>query len=311
MFFTCVISKSMVKLGCVIDRCSIWRQSFSLTLTALLFCFFWSGQMIYHAYSNYAKYAWAANEHRPISKQRHSANVFGSNSLGINIIDSLDTIYLAELKDLYSKSRQWIESEFRVDVVRCWSILRSARLTRLFRFPGERSVGFRNKHSSRRWISFNLRFDQWQGSTRFKWEEQVRTLVVRCFDFVSVVSRQSSTGGRSSLAGVQQCNWNPLCSHRSVEVRLNRIFVWDRHVRLLWSTNNSGRSKNWNWAAGGCAILSELGTMHLEFQYLSQLTGKDIYLQKVSWTSLMFAYSRSLSLTGREDPQGCPRCIRE
>jgi len=43
----------------------------------------------------------------------------------------------------------------------------------------------------------------------------------------------------------------------------------------------SGASKNWNWAAGGCSILSEIGTMHLEFQYLSQLTGKDIYLQKV------------------------------
>jgi mannosyl-oligosaccharide alpha-1,2-mannosidase len=43
----------------------------------------------------------------------------------------------------------------------------------------------------------------------------------------------------------------------------------------------SGHSKNWNWAGGGCSILSELGTMHLEFQYLTQLTGKDIYLQKV------------------------------
>lgn len=43
----------------------------------------------------------------------------------------------------------------------------------------------------------------------------------------------------------------------------------------------SGASRNWNWAAGGCSILSELGTMHLEFQYLSQLSGKDIYLQKV------------------------------
>ncbi|CAF4406454.1 unnamed protein product, partial [Adineta steineri] len=43
----------------------------------------------------------------------------------------------------------------------------------------------------------------------------------------------------------------------------------------------NGASKNWNWAAGGCSILSELGTMHLEFQYLSQLTGKEIYLEKV------------------------------
>jgi mannosyl-oligosaccharide alpha-1,2-mannosidase len=50
----------------------------------------------------------------------------------------------------------------------------------------------------------------------------------------------------------------------------------------------SGASKNWNWAAGGCSILSELGTMHLEFQYLSQLTGKDIYLQKVKIFYFLF-----------------------
>jgi mannosyl-oligosaccharide alpha-1,2-mannosidase len=50
----------------------------------------------------------------------------------------------------------------------------------------------------------------------------------------------------------------------------------------------SGHSKNWNWAGGGCSILSELGTMHLEFQYLTQLTGKDIYLQKVKFVGFLF-----------------------
>lgn len=73
--------------------------------------------MIYHSYSNYVKYGWGANEHRPISKTGHGANVFGSNSLGITIIDSLDTIYLADFKDLYLKSREWIENQFKVDVV--------------------------------------------------------------------------------------------------------------------------------------------------------------------------------------------------
>ena len=74
--------------------------------------------MVYHAFSNYAKYAWGANEHRPISKTSHSANVFGSDKLGISIIDSLDTLYLAELKELYDKSRDWIEKEFNINVVR-------------------------------------------------------------------------------------------------------------------------------------------------------------------------------------------------
>jgi mannosyl-oligosaccharide alpha-1,2-mannosidase len=74
--------------------------------------------MLQHAYSGYAKYAWGLNEHRPISKTGHSANVFGSVTLGINIIDSLDTLYLADLKQFYQKSRDWIETQFNPSVVR-------------------------------------------------------------------------------------------------------------------------------------------------------------------------------------------------
>lgn len=77
----------------------------------------WREQMLVHAFSNYDKYAWGANEHRPISKVAHSANVFGSDKLGITIIDSLDTLYLADLKQLYEKSRQWIDTQFNPDVV--------------------------------------------------------------------------------------------------------------------------------------------------------------------------------------------------
>lgn len=74
--------------------------------------------MILHAYSGYAKYAWGANEHRPIAKTSHGANVFGANSLGVTIIDSLDTIFLADLHEFYLKSKVWIEKDFRVDLVR-------------------------------------------------------------------------------------------------------------------------------------------------------------------------------------------------
>lgn len=74
--------------------------------------------MVLHAYSGYAKHAWGANEHRPISKTSHSANVFGSVTLGMTIIDSLDTVYLADLKQFYQKSREWIETQFNPNVVR-------------------------------------------------------------------------------------------------------------------------------------------------------------------------------------------------
>ncbi|KAK0408930.1 hypothetical protein QR680_004245 [Steinernema hermaphroditum] len=38
---------------------------------------------------------------------------------------------------------------------------------------------------------------------------------------------------------------------------------------------------NYGWAAGGSSILSEFGSLHLEFAYLSNVTGNPIYYEKV------------------------------
>jgi len=43
----------------------------------------------------------------------------------------------------------------------------------------------------------------------------------------------------------------------------------------------TGECKNYNWASSSSSILSEFGTMHLEFLYLSYVTGKPIYKDKV------------------------------
>lgn len=42
-----------------------------------------------------------------------------------------------------------------------------------------------------------------------------------------------------------------------------------------------GIAKNFGWASGGSSILSEFGTLHMEFAYLSDITGNPIYKQKV------------------------------
>jgi hypothetical protein len=44
-----------------------------------------------------------------------------------------------------------------------------------------------------------------------------------------------------------------------------------------------GAGRNWNWASGGCSILAEFGTLHLEFAYLTHITGDPVYLEKVCW----------------------------
>lgn len=43
----------------------------------------------------------------------------------------------------------------------------------------------------------------------------------------------------------------------------------------------TGFSKNYAWASGGSSILSEFGTLHLEFSYLSDVTGNRIYKDKI------------------------------
>ena len=42
-----------------------------------------------------------------------------------------------------------------------------------------------------------------------------------------------------------------------------------------------GTGRNFGWASGGSSILSEFGTLHLEFAYLSQVTGNPVFLEKV------------------------------
>ena len=59
----------------------------------------------------------------------------------------------------------------------------------------------------------------------------------------------------------------------------------------------SGSGHNWGWASGGCSILAEFGTMHLEFVYLSKITGDPVYAKKVSFLK---------SITGNTNNMGRP-----
>ncbi|XP_041066668.1 mannosyl-oligosaccharide 1,2-alpha-mannosidase IB isoform X4 [Carcharodon carcharias] len=52
---------------------------------------------------------------------------------------------------------------------------------------------------------------------------------------------------------------------------------------IPWAMVNlkSGVGRNWGWASAGSSILSEFGTLHLEFVHLSYLTGDPTYYKKV------------------------------
>lgn len=74
-------------------------------------------QMMLHAWDGYVKYAWGANELKPIAKTGHSASIFGRSAMGATIIDGIDTLFIMGLRDEYEKARNWIANEFKFDAV--------------------------------------------------------------------------------------------------------------------------------------------------------------------------------------------------
>lgn len=65
-------------------------------------------EMMQFAWDNYKHYAWGSNELRPVSKQGHSSNLFGSLK-GATIVDALDTLYIMEMYDEFEAATEWVE----------------------------------------------------------------------------------------------------------------------------------------------------------------------------------------------------------
>uniref|UniRef100_A0A671P0L6 alpha-1,2-Mannosidase n=1 Tax=Sinocyclocheilus anshuiensis TaxID=1608454 RepID=A0A671P0L6_9TELE len=67
-----------------------------------------SRRMMQFSWDNYKRYAWGSNELRPVSKQGHSSNLFGSLK-GATIVDALDTLYIMEMYDEFEAATEWVE----------------------------------------------------------------------------------------------------------------------------------------------------------------------------------------------------------
>ena len=52
-----------------------------------------------HSWDSYVQYAWGSNELKPISRQGHSASIFGNTAMGATIVDGLDTLYIMGLEE--------------------------------------------------------------------------------------------------------------------------------------------------------------------------------------------------------------------
>uniref|UniRef100_A0A8B9KTR3 alpha-1,2-Mannosidase n=1 Tax=Astyanax mexicanus TaxID=7994 RepID=A0A8B9KTR3_ASTMX len=72
--------------------------------------------MMQFAWGNYKRYAWGSNELRPVSKQGHSSNLFGSLK-GATIVDALDTLYIMEMYDEFEAATEWVEKNLDFNMV--------------------------------------------------------------------------------------------------------------------------------------------------------------------------------------------------
>jgi mannosyl-oligosaccharide alpha-1,2-mannosidase len=163
-----------------------------------------------HAWNNYKKFAWGHDELKPLS---HSHQDW--LSMGLSLVDSIDTMYLMGLTAEYETARDWIANHLR--------------------FDAPRDVSF--------------------------FETTIRVVG-------GLVSIYDLTGDRMFIEKAEQ-----------LAKRLMPAFNTPTGIPKTTINLQSGYAVNPAWA-GGSSILSEAGTVQLEYATLSRHTNNQEYGQK-------------------------------
>uniref|UniRef100_A0A2P2I595 alpha-1,2-Mannosidase n=2 Tax=Hirondellea gigas TaxID=1518452 RepID=A0A2P2I595_9CRUS len=76
---------------------------------------------------------------------------------------------------------------------------------------------------------------------------------------------------------------DPLYRDRAVHVARKLLPAFSTATGIPYAIVNvaNGVAKNYAWASGGSSILSEFGTLHLEFSYLTDVSGDPVFKEKV------------------------------
>uniref|UniRef100_A0A336LEB7 alpha-1,2-Mannosidase n=1 Tax=Culicoides sonorensis TaxID=179676 RepID=A0A336LEB7_CULSO len=175
-------------------------------------------EMMIHAWTGYKKYAWGANELRPVSKKPYNEGIFGKNEIGLTIIDAIDTLYIMGLTNEYEEAKMWIENNFTL----------------------EKYQGY---------------FDTFEGNIRL-------------------------IGSFLSMYGLTQDQMF-LEKAKYVVDKILPIFETKTGIPKALIDFNTNSTKNYDYAYGGNSILSQYGSFHLEFSFLSKITGDGTYLNIV------------------------------
>ncbi|XP_055117081.1 mannosyl-oligosaccharide 1,2-alpha-mannosidase IC isoform X3 [Symphalangus syndactylus] len=171
-------------------------------------------EMMQFAWQSYKRYAMGKNELRPLTKDGYEGNMFGGLS-GATVIDSLDTLYLMDLKEEFQKAKAWVEESFHLNV------------------SGEASL-----------FEVNIRYIGGLLSAFYLTGEEVfRIKAIRLGEKL-LPAFNTPTGIPKGVV--------------------------------------SFKSGSWGWAtAGSSSILAEFGSLHLEFLHLTELSGNQVFAEKV------------------------------
>lgn len=104
------------------------------------------------------------------------------------------------------------------------------------------------------------------------------------FDINSEISLfETNIRFMGSLLACYALTGDPMFRNKSIELGIRMLPAFNTETGIPHSLINlrTGASKNYGWASSGCSILSEIGTMHLEFSYLSDITGNSTFREKV------------------------------
>ncbi|XP_022407657.1 mannosyl-oligosaccharide 1,2-alpha-mannosidase IC isoform X3 [Delphinapterus leucas] len=173
--------------------------------------------MMQFAWQSYKRYAMGKNELRPLTRDGYEGNMFGGLS-GATVIDSLDTLYLMELKEEFQEAKAWVEESFHLNV------------------SGEASL-----------FEVNIRYIGGLLSAFYLTGEEVFRIKAIKLGEKLLPAFETPTGIPKGVVNFK-----------------------------------SGSNRSWGWAmAGGSSILAEFGSLHLEFLHLTQLSGNQVFAEKV------------------------------
>ncbi|XP_020951254.1 mannosyl-oligosaccharide 1,2-alpha-mannosidase IC [Sus scrofa] len=176
-------------------------------------------EMMQFAWQSYKRYAMGKNELRPLTKDGYEGSMFGGLS-GATVIDSLDTLYLMELKEEFQEAKAWVEESFHLNV------------------SGEASL-----------FEVNIRYIGGLLSAFYLTGEEVFRIKAIKLGEKLLPAFDTPTGIPKGVVNFK---------------------------------SNRGSNQSWGWAmAGSSSILAEFGSLHLEFLHLTELSGNQVFAEKV------------------------------